>query len=183
MPTTGIDAVTTLQTTSYSPTTRTPGNELSQVDFMKLIVAQLRNQNPLDPQSDTDFMAQMAQFEALNQMRAVAQGILVLQSLQELTSATAMIGRNVIGKQVDAVPITRDVVARELFGAPYASLTLSQRATVDADERVVAAQNDRANAGMEVSGVVERVAIGPDGIPMLIVGGKVVDPFSVAEVR
>lgn len=182
MPATGIDAVTGLQSATYSPGARS-GNELSQVDFMKLIVAQIRNQNPLDPQSDTDFMAQMAQFEALNQMRAVAEGMRVLQGVQELTSATAMIGRTVTGKQVDAVPITRDTVARELFGAPYADLTLPQRATVDADERVVAAQDDRANAGTEVTGVVERVAIGPDGIPMLVISGKVVDLFTVAEVR
>jgi hypothetical protein len=30
---------------------------------------------------------------------------------------------------------------------------------------------------------VDRVAIGPDGIPMLLVGGRIVDLFTVAEVR
>ncbi|MCK9518902.1 MAG: hypothetical protein M0R74_07765 [Dehalococcoidia bacterium] len=177
-----VDPVTGLQSASYAPA-RSPSSELSQVDFMKLIIAQMRNQNPLEPQSDTDFMAQMAQFEALNQMRAVADGMKVLQGVQELSSATAMIGRTVIGKQVDAVGVTRDVVARDLYGASYSQLSTQQRVTVDGDDRVKAAYDDRQNLGTEVTGKVERVAIGPDGIPMLIVGGKVVDMFTVAEVR
>jgi hypothetical protein len=56
---------------------------------MKLIIAQMRNQNPLEPQKDSDFMAQMAQFEALNQMKLVAQGMKVLQGVNDFSSAAA----------------------------------------------------------------------------------------------
>ena len=177
-----IDAVTQLRNTTYTPAT-TPSADLSQVDFMKLIIAQMRNQNPLEPQSDTDFMAQMAQFEALNQMKSVAEGIKVLQGVNELTSAAGMIGKTVTGKQVDGLGVVRDIVARELYGRPFAKLTSMERVEVNKEDRVVAAAADLPNAGNEVTGRVDRVVTDAKGIPMLIIGGKVVDLFTVAEVR
>ncbi|SES79528.1 flagellar hook capping FlgD N-terminal domain-containing protein [Anaerobranca gottschalkii] len=41
---------------------------LTQGDFLKVLVAQLRYQDPLSPTNDKEFMAQMAQFSALEQM-------------------------------------------------------------------------------------------------------------------
>ena len=38
---------------------------LGQMDFMNLMIAQLQNQDFNNPQSDTEFIAQMAQFSAL----------------------------------------------------------------------------------------------------------------------
>ena len=178
-----IDPITGLQNASRQPANATGSAELSQVDFMQLIIAQMRNQNPLEPQKDSDFMAQMAQFESLNQMRVMAEGMKVLQGVNELSSATSLIGRSVIGKQVDGTGVARDTVARERYGTAYSKLTSEQRANVNRDERVAAAAADLANAGREVSGKVERVAVGPDGIPMLFVDGKVVDLFTVSEVR
>ncbi len=177
-----IDPVTALQNSTYAPRS-SASSDLSQVDFMKLIIAQMRNQNPLEPQKDSDFMAQMAQFEALNQMKTVADGIKVLQGVQELTSAAGMIGKTITGKQVDGIAVTRDIVSRESFGRPFAKLTSMERAQVNKDDRVVEAAADLPNAGNEVTGRVDRVVTDAQGIPMLIIGGKVVDLFTVAEVR
>jgi flagellar hook assembly protein FlgD len=177
-----IDPVTGLQNSTYSAR-KNPGAELSQVDFMQLIIAQMRNQNPLEPQKDTDFMAQMAQFEALSQMRSVADSMKVLQGIGELNSAASMIGKNVTGRLVDGTAVIRDAVARELFGVSYAELHAEGRVQVDADGRVAQARAEADYAGREVSGVVDRVAVGPDGVPMLVVGGRVIDLFTVSEVR
>lgn len=177
------DAVTGLQNATYTAKTAAPDNTLSQVDFMKLIIAQMRNQNPLEPQKDSDFMAQMAQFEALNQMKTVAEGIKVLQGVQELTSAASMIGKTVTGKQVDGLSVTRDMVGRERYGRPFAKLTSMERVEVNKDDRVVAAAGDMVNAGNEVTGRVDKVVTDEKGIPMLIIGEKVVDLFTVAEVH
>ena len=177
-----IDAVTQLQNITQAPAA-TPSADLSQVDFMKLIIAQMRNQNPLEPQSDTDFMAQMAQFEALNQMKTMAEGIKVLQGVNELTSAAGMIGKTVTGKQVDGLGVTRDIVSRDLFGRPFAKLTSMERVDVNKDDRVVAAAADLPNAGNEVNGRVDRVVTDAKGIPMLIIGSKVVDLFTISEVE
>jgi flagellar basal-body rod modification protein FlgD len=46
---------------------------LNESDFIKLLTAQLQNQDPLDPESDTDFIAQMASFSSLQQMQTLNQ--------------------------------------------------------------------------------------------------------------
>ena len=46
-------------------------NELGKNDFLSLLVAQLENQDPLNPMDSTDFTAQLAQFSALEQMTNV----------------------------------------------------------------------------------------------------------------
>jgi flagellar hook assembly protein FlgD len=178
-----IDPVTGLKNATFTPSTGAPRNELGQVDFMKLIIAQMRNQNPLDPQKDADWMAQMAQFEALSQMRAVASGIKVLQGISGLTSAAGLMGKTVTGRQVDGIGITRDLVARELHGRPFAKLTSMERVAVNQHERVVAAAADLPNAGREVTGVVDKVVMDSAGIPYLYIGGKVVDLFTVSQVE
>ena len=177
-----IDAVTALQNTTTASKKSSASADLGQVDFMKLIIAQMRNQNPLEPQKDSDFMAQMAQFESLNQMKTVADSMKVLQGVQELSSAAGMIGKTITGKQVDAIAVTRDLVGRDLYGRPFAKLTSLEKAGVNKDDRVVAAAADLPNAGNEVTGKVDRVVTDDKGIPMLLVGGKVVDLFTISEV-
>lgn len=50
-------------------TTRTTSNELGKDSFLQILTAQMANQDPLSPTSDTEFIAQMAQFSALEQMQ------------------------------------------------------------------------------------------------------------------
>ena len=50
-------------------TTRTVSNELGKDSFLQILVAQMANQDPLSPTSDTEFIAQMAQFSSLEQMQ------------------------------------------------------------------------------------------------------------------
>ena len=47
-------------------------SELGKDAFMKILIAQLANQNPLEPMNDTDFIAQMAQFSSLENMQNIA---------------------------------------------------------------------------------------------------------------
>jgi flagellar basal-body rod modification protein FlgD len=178
-----VDPVTGLQNSSLLQQSGPTDNELTSVDFMTLIITQMRNQNPLDPQSDSDWMAQMAQFEALNQMKTIARSIQVVQGLNELSSASSMIGREITGQQVNAIDLVRDMVSRELYGAPFLRVSSAQRIEVNRDDRVVEAAADVPNAGREVTGVVDRVLVGPDGIPLLWVNDKAIDLFTVAEIN
>jgi flagellar basal-body rod modification protein FlgD len=50
---------------------RTPTNKLGQDAFLQILITQLANQNPLEPVSDTDFIAQLAQFSSLEQVQAL----------------------------------------------------------------------------------------------------------------
>jgi len=47
---------------------RKAADQLGKMDFLNLLVTQLRYQDPLDPIDDREFMAQLAQFSALEQM-------------------------------------------------------------------------------------------------------------------
>ena len=53
---------------------------LNQQDFLQLLVAQMQNQDPLNPQSDTDMAAQMAQFTSLTQSSAMSSSLSMLQA-------------------------------------------------------------------------------------------------------
>lgn len=79
--------------TSYSATdtasaTSSTTKTLGQDDFLKLLVTQMTSQDPMNPMTDTSFIAQMAQFTSLEQSKA-------MQSDMSLLQANSMIGRQV----------------------------------------------------------------------------------------
>lgn len=72
MATTGVTSSTAAQSsTNTNSVTRNVGGELGINEFLKILTVQLTNQDPLEPMKDTDFIAQMAQFSALQQMTAL----------------------------------------------------------------------------------------------------------------
>jgi flagellar basal-body rod modification protein FlgD len=73
-----------------------PGQALTQDDFLKLLVAQMSAQDPLNPQSNTDFAAQMAQFSALQTSQSTQTDISSLQASQQVQAANGLIGRSVV---------------------------------------------------------------------------------------
>jgi flagellar basal-body rod modification protein FlgD len=74
-------------------------NELGKNEFLKLLVAQMNNQNPLEPQDNTEFIAQLAQFSSVegieNLNASVDDMVGDLRSSQAL-QASSMVGRSVI---------------------------------------------------------------------------------------
>jgi flagellar basal-body rod modification protein FlgD len=79
--------------------TTAPGGVLGKDDFLKLLTAQLRYQNPLSPVEDADFAAQMAQFSALEQMGNVADGLERLSFASQVSESVALIGRTIEWQQ------------------------------------------------------------------------------------
>ncbi len=66
-----------------------------QMDYMKLLVTQLQNQNPLEPLDNKDMAAQLAQFSQLQQMEGLnASFSKVLESVQR-SYASSLIGKEV----------------------------------------------------------------------------------------
>jgi len=59
---------------------RTPNQSLGKDDFLSLLVAQMQYQDPLQPTSDTEFVAQLAQFNSLEQMNALNNTMTMFQS-------------------------------------------------------------------------------------------------------
>ena len=71
--------------------------------FLQLLVAQLRYQDPMNPTDSTQFMAQNAQFTALEKMQNVADGMSQLLSAQLSFGATNMLGKQVSYVGADGV--------------------------------------------------------------------------------
>ncbi|MEN9545465.1 MAG: hypothetical protein RLZZ34_66 [Verrucomicrobiota bacterium] len=72
---------------------RTPTRTLGQDDFFKLIAAQFSYQDPLNPQKDTDFIAQMAQFNTLDQTRLMQADIAGLRTQFKGSQANQFLGQ------------------------------------------------------------------------------------------
>jgi flagellar basal-body rod modification protein FlgD len=86
--TTGAQAATTSTPTN-------PNASLGKDDFLKLFVAQMQHQDPMNPTDNSEFMAQMAQFSSLEQMSNMAKSNQELASALTLGQAVGLIGRNV----------------------------------------------------------------------------------------
>jgi flagellar basal-body rod modification protein FlgD len=77
---------------------RVAEKDLGKDSFMELLVAQMSNQNPLEPMENTEFIAQLAQFSSLEQMQNVASGIELLALTQTAATNSSMV--NLIGRRV-----------------------------------------------------------------------------------
>ncbi|UOQ93223.1 flagellar hook assembly protein FlgD [Halobacillus shinanisalinarum] len=76
----------------------TESNTLGKDAFLKILMAQIQNQSPLDPMKDKEFIAQMTQFSSLEQMTNMSQamqGFMTSQSLPPVVKYSGMIGKEV----------------------------------------------------------------------------------------
>jgi flagellar basal-body rod modification protein FlgD len=69
--------------------------ELGRDDFLRILLTQLQNQDPTQPMEDKEFISQMAQFSALEQMTNVSQGFEKMNSLLGSNQALGVLGRTV----------------------------------------------------------------------------------------
>jgi flagellar basal-body rod modification protein FlgD len=91
--TTASGNVYTAQTTAQ--TSSLPEQTLNQDDFLKLLVAQMSAQDPMNPISNTEFISQMAQFSTLQQTKSMQSDLAGLQAGQTALQANGLLGRTV----------------------------------------------------------------------------------------
>jgi flagellar basal-body rod modification protein FlgD len=162
------------------------GDTLGKDEFLKLMIAQMQNQDPLEPNKDTDFIAQMAQFSSLEQM-------LNMNKTMTLSSAIGLIGSSVewtddrgnvnIGIIHSAMVNTRGVV-QVIVGDKAVDFdkikvvtndgTSIGTATALIGKQVAWIEEDGKNADgsikyKTVNGIVESVVV-VNGYPLLMVG-------------
>jgi flagellar basal-body rod modification protein FlgD len=76
-------------------TSSTPSSNVNQTDFMKLLVTQLQNQDPLNPVDDQQFIAQMAQLSSLEATNQLASQVGQMVSAQQQMGVLQLVGHEV----------------------------------------------------------------------------------------
>ena len=141
-----VDTVSSSSVTSYT-STATDLNTLGKEDFLTLLVAQMENQDPLEPQDSTEFIAQLAQYSSLEQqitsnekLDSIGEQI---TGLVNATNAFSLLGRDVVaatdsfnlsdgsidlGIQLDESASAATLNVLDSSGSVVASLSLSDLA-------------------------------------------------------
>ena len=126
-----IDQILQQQGGFYGADTASKNDVLGKDAFLKLLVTQLQNQDPLNPLDDKEFIAQLAQFSSLEQMTNISEGITSLTektAQQDMLSAVSYIGKEVTaeggtmtkaGNYVTPVYFTLDDAASQVFANIY----------------------------------------------------------------
>lgn len=90
-----------------------PGKETSKDIFLKMLVGQMTNQDPFNPQDPTQYITQLAQFSTLEQMMSMNEGIEYLVGINNgvLVNSALSTSSALIGKEIElCVPDDKDEV-------------------------------------------------------------------------
>ncbi len=128
-----------------------PAAAASRDQFLRLFVAQLENQNPLDPQSGADMVAQLAQFSSLEQAVETNRRLADMVAAQDAAGSAAL--ADLVGREV-----TADASSLSLDGPPP-SLEIDADGAIASGEVIV-----RSASGAEV----RRLPIGAGTAPLVI---------------
>lgn len=133
--------------------------DLGKNEFLNLLVAQLNNQNPLEPQGNGEFIAQLAQFsqvEGIEKLNKSMESMLSSYQSSQALQASSLVGRKVI------VPTERAVVdTSESFKASTLLPVSSSNVYVNVYDNAGALVT-RVNLGEQAAGNVSFIWDGKD---------------------
>jgi flagellar basal-body rod modification protein FlgD len=132
---TTTNTVETLTSTNTNSTTqRTASSSLGKDDFLKLLVGQMKNMDPLGAGSNdpSQSMAQMTQYSILEQLTNLSKANEQLAAQTKTASNIALIGKTVTYSQADGTPVTGKVEQVTTVEGKL-SLTVDGKAGIDPD--------------------------------------------------
>jgi len=109
----------------FSQRTTQPNQSLGKDDFLRILITQLSHQDPTAPMQDNEFIAQMAQFSALEQMTNMASDFARIARMLQSTEAASALGHSVevdLGNEVVqgvVQAVTRDEVPQVLVNGRF----------------------------------------------------------------
>lgn len=112
----------------------TGNTEMGKESFLLLLVTQLKNQDPLNPTENTEFVSQLAQYSSLEQLMSLNEGMTSLTKAtenQQMINATSYIGKEVaasgnsISKETDSEGKTTVSTFRYALGSAISTGTIS----------------------------------------------------------
>ena len=103
-----------------------PSGNMGKDDFLKLLVGQLKHQDPMNPMEDKDFMGQMAQFSQLEQTTNMATAL-------QNDRAFSLIGRTVSYSDPKTGELFAGKVEKVVIDGGKPTLTIDGKAGVEPD--------------------------------------------------
>lgn len=104
-----IDAIGSVLT----PPNVNSNSALSQDDFLKLFLTELTYQDPLEPLSNRDFLAQMAQFAGIEQTKQTTESVNNLVYLNSSSQSVSLLGKKV--ELVNGAELVNGIVSAITF--------------------------------------------------------------------
>lgn len=89
--------------------TKDSQSALDKDAFLKLLAAQARSQDPMNPTDSTAQIAQLAQFSSLEQMNNMATEMRTMRAAVDTQRATGLVGHTVTYKNADGIDVTGTV--------------------------------------------------------------------------
>lgn len=96
---------------------------VSQEDFIRLFLTQLNFQDPLEPVDNREFLAQLAQFTSVEQLRTLGENIDALLGVQASGQALGLLGRSVEVSTESGSVIGQVTTLNYRSGRPLLSVT------------------------------------------------------------
>src|SRR5215207_5272910 len=106
---TAATASTSVATKQPESLTRGPGGALGKDQFLQLLVAQMKNQDPMNPMDGTQMAAQLAQFSSVEQLTQINES-LASQSTGQTGLATLLANNGALGSVGKSVVVAADAV-------------------------------------------------------------------------
>ena len=125
--------------TSQLTTKATGSKALGKNEFLKLLTAQLANQDPLQPTDNQAFIAQLAQFSSVEQAEATnsrLDSLILAQAANNQTTVASLVGKDLVFKS-STVELTRGGTAH-FTGDLSANATSVTAIITDANGKTIA---------------------------------------------
>jgi flagellar basal-body rod modification protein FlgD len=100
-PISGVSAATTAAAAASSNAVAGAGDQFGKDTFLKLLVAQLKYQNPMSPTDGTEFIAQTAQFTMVEKLEELVQQATEAATSDRLSAAASFLGKKVAYNTTD----------------------------------------------------------------------------------
>lgn len=126
-----VDTIGAL-TSTQSEIPRNAG--IAQEDFLRILLTQLRFQDPLKPVDNQQFVAQLAQFSALEINRQQSEKIDTLLTIQANNQAVGLIGKSVEVRNANGSTV--GTVSAISFATGEPRLTINSNGTTFVDVRL-----------------------------------------------
>jgi len=123
--------VSSTSTTAQQPVSQTPSSAKGMVDydtFLKLLLAQMKNQDPTAPTDSTEWVAQFATFSQVEQSMTMNQNLVAMLSQMAFAQADGLIGKHITSAdgtatgQVKSIHIITGGAVAELTNGQYVLL-------------------------------------------------------------